>query len=72
MGFDSKYHQPRSFMLRLKQDYAPQILGLLNNHMRIPMYLSQGKLVLLSKNKDQAELENIRPIVVKSNETEIL
>ena len=42
--------------------------------MSIPKYLYEGRLVPLSKNKgkDQAELKDIRPIVVRSNLAKIL
>ena len=47
---------------------------LLNDPMRIPKYLYEGRLVPLSKNKgkDQAELKDIRPIVVRSHVAKIL
>ena len=44
--------------------------------MDIPQYLYEGRLVPLSKNKgkdqDQAELKDIRPIVVRSHVAKIL
>ena len=42
--------------------------------MSIPKYLYEGRLVPLSKNKgmDQAELKDIRPIVVRSHLAKIL
>ena len=42
--------------------------------MSIPQYLYEGRLVPLSKNKgkDQAELKDIRPIVVRSHVAKIL
>ena len=42
--------------------------------MRVPKYLYEGRLVPLSKNKgkDQAELKDIRPIVVRSHVAKIL
>ena len=42
--------------------------------MRIPNYLYEGRLVHLSKNKvkDQAELKDIHPIVVRSHVAKIL
>ena len=42
--------------------------------MRMPKYLYEGRLVPLSKNKgkDQAELKDIRPIVVRSHVAKIL
>ena len=42
--------------------------------MSVPQYLFEGRLVPLSKNKgkDQAELKDIRPIVVRSNVAKIL
>ena len=51
-----------------------QILGLLTNPLKIPKYLYEGRLVPLSKNKgkDQAELKDIRPIVVRSHVAKIL
>ena len=51
-----------------------QILGLLKNTRKIPKYLYEGRLVPLSKNKgmDQAELKDIRPIVVRSHVAKIM
>ena len=42
--------------------------------MRMPKYLYEGRLVPLSKNKgkDQAELKDIRPIVVRSHVVKVL
>ena len=42
--------------------------------MAIPNYLNEGRLVPLSKNKglDQAELKDIRPIVVRSHLAKIM
>ena len=42
--------------------------------MRMPKYLYEGWLVPLSKNKgkDQAELKDIRPIVVRSHVAKVL
>ena len=42
--------------------------------MRMPKYLYEGRLVPLSKNKakDQAELKDIRPIVVRSHVAKVL
>jgi hypothetical protein len=59
---------------RLTAEISAQILGLLNNPMRIPRYLYEGRLVPLSKNKgkDQAELKDIRPIVVRSHVSKIM
>ena len=53
---------------------SAQILGLLNKPMSVPKYLYEGRLVPLSKNKgkDQAELKDIRPIVVRSHLAKIL
>jgi Reverse transcriptase (RNA-dependent DNA polymerase) len=51
-----------------------QLTDLLNNHQEIPRYLSEGRLIPLSKNKgkDQATLNDIRPIVVRSHLAKIL
>ena len=51
-----------------------QILGLLGKPQKIPKYLYEGRLVPLYKNKgmDQAELKDIRPIVVRSHVAKIL
>ena len=59
---------------RLTQEITAQITSLLNNPMSIPKYLYEGRLVPLSKNKgmDQAELKDIRPIVVRSHAAKIL
>ena len=50
------------------------ILDLLNDPASIPEYLYDGRLVPLSKNKglNQAELKDIRPIVVRSHVAKIL
>ena len=42
---------------------------MLNESVDIPVYLNEGHLVLLSKNKgnDQALLKDIRPIIVRSH-----
>ena len=42
---------------------------MLNEHVEIPEYLNEGRLVPLSKNKgiDQALLKDIRPIIVRSH-----
>ena len=47
---------------------------MLGNPQAIPRYLYEGRLVPLSKNKgkDQAELKDIRPIVVRSHVAKIL
>ena len=59
---------------RLTQEISARILGLLKKLMSIPKYLYEGRLVPLSKNKgkDQAELKDIRPIVVRSHVAKIL
>ena len=51
-----------------------QILGMLRDPSSIPGYLCEGRLVPLSKNKgkDQAELKDIRPIVVRSHVAKIM
>ena len=56
------------------QDIIAQILGILGNPQAILKYLHEGRLVPLSKNKgkDQAELKEIRPIVVRSHVAKIL
>jgi len=73
-GFDGTILKPGDLSHRLTQEIAAQILGLLNNPMSIPRYLYEGRLVPLSKNKgkDQAELKDIRPIVVRSHVAKIL
>jgi len=73
-GFDGTILRPGDTSHRLTQEIAAQILGLLNDPMSIPQYLYEGRLVPLSKNKgkDQAELKDIRPIVVRSHVAKIL
>ena len=73
-GFDDTILKPRDTTNQLTQEIAAQLLGLLNNPMSIPKYLYEGRLVPLSKNKgkDQAELKDIRPIVVRSHLAKIL
>jgi hypothetical protein len=73
-GFDGTVLKPGDPSHRLTQEIAALILGLLNNPMSIPKYLYEGRLVPLSKNKgkDQAELKDIRPIVVRSHIAKIL
>ena len=73
-GFDGTVLKPGDPSHRLTQEIAALILGLLNNPMSIPKYLFEGRLVPLSKNKgkDQAELKDIRPIVVRSHIAKIL
>ena len=73
-GFDGTILRPGDPSHRLTVGIQAQILGLLNNPMRIPKYLYEGRLVPLSKNKgkDQAELKDIRPIVVRSHVAKIL
>ena len=73
-GFDGTILKPGDPSHRLTMEISAQILGLLNNPMRIPRYLYEGRLVPLSKNKgkDQAELKDIRPIVVRSHVAKIL
>ena len=73
-GFDGTILKPRDPADQLTQEIAAQLLSLLNNPMSIPKYLYEGRLVPLSKNKgkDQAELKDIRPIVVRSHLAKIL
>ena len=68
-GFDGCMLKPGDAMHWLTQEITAQITSLLNNPMSIPKYLYEGRLVPLSKNKgmDQAELKDIRPIVVRSH-----
>ena len=73
-GFDGTILKPGDATHRLTQEVTAQILGLLGNPQAIPKYLYDGRLVPLSKNKgkDQAELKDIRPIVVRSHVAKIL
>jgi len=73
-GFDGTFLKPGDPSHRLTAQVSAQILRLLNEPMRIPKYLYEGRLVPLSKNKgkDQAELKDIRPIVVRSHLAKIL
>ena len=73
-GFDGTILRPGDTSHRLTQEISARILGLLNKPMSIPQYLYEGRLVPLSKNKgkDQAELKDIRPIVVRSHVAKIL
>ena len=73
-GFDGSILKPDDPSHPPTQVLSAQILGLLNKPMSIPKYLYEGRLVPLSKNKgkDQAELKDIRPIVVKSHLAKIL
>ena len=73
-GFDGTILKPGDASHRLTQEVTAQILGLLGNPQAIPKYLYEGRLVPLSKNKgkDQAELKDIRPIVVRSHIAKIL
>jgi hypothetical protein len=73
-GFDGTILRPGDTTHRLTQEISAQILRLLNDPMDIPQYLYEGRLVPLSKNKgkDQAELKDIRPIVVRSHVAKIL
>jgi hypothetical protein len=73
-GFDGTILKPGDPSHRLTAQVSAQILRLLNDPMRIPKYLYEGRLVPLSKNKgkDQAELKDIRPIVVRSHVAKIL
>ena len=73
-GFDGTILKPGDTSHRLTQEIAAQILGLLNDPTTIPKYLYEGRLVPLSKNKgkDEAELKDIRPIVVRSHVAKIL
>ena len=72
--FDGTILRPGDHSHRLKQKVTSQILGLLNDPASIPKYLYEGRLVPLSKKKgmDQAELKDIRPIVVRSHLAKIL
>jgi hypothetical protein len=73
-GFDGSILKPGDPSHQLTQVLSAQVLGLLNKPMSIPKYLYEGRLVPLSKNKgkDQAELKDIRPIVVRSHVAKIL
>ena len=73
-GFDGCMLKPDDATHRLTQEITAQITTLLKNPMSIPEYLYEGRLVPLSKNKgmDQAELKDIRPIVVRSHIAKIL
>ena len=73
-GFDGTILKPGDATHRLTQEISAQILGLLNDPTSIPKYLYEGRLVPLSKNKgkDEAELKDIRPIVVRSHVAKIL
>jgi hypothetical protein len=73
-GFDGTILQPGNLTHRPTQVITGQILGLLTNPQKIPKYLYEGRLVPLSKNKgkDQAELKDIRPIVVRSHVAKIM
>ena len=73
-GFDGTILQPGKPDHRLTLVITGQILGLLGNPQKIPKYLYEGRLVPLSKNKgkDQAELKDIRPIVVRSHVAKIM
>ena len=73
-GFDGSILKPGEPSHQLTQFLSAQVLGLLNKPMSIPKYLYEGRLVPLSKNKgkDQAELKDIRPIVVRSHLAKIL
>ena len=73
-GFDGSILKPGDPSHPPTQALSAQILGLLNKPMSIPKYLYEGRLVPLSKNKgkDQAELKDIRPIVVRSHLAKIL
>ena len=73
-GFNGTILQPGNPDHRLTQVITGQILGLLGNPQKIPKYLYEGRLVPLSKNKgkDQAELKDIRPIVVRSHVAKIM
>ena len=73
-GFDGTILKPGDASHRLTQEITAQILGLLNDPTSIPEYLYEGRLVPLSKNKgkDEAELKDIKPIVVRSHVAKIL
>ena len=72
-GFDSTILRPGDPSHGLTAQVIAQILRLLNNPMRMPKYLYEGRLVPMSKNKgkDQAELKDIRPIVVRSHAAKV-
>ena len=73
-GFDGTILKPGDASHRLTQEITAQILGLINDPTTIPKYLYEGRLVPLSKKKgkDEAELKDIRPIVVRSHVANIL
>ena len=73
-GFDGCMLRPGDASHQLTQDITAQITSLLNNPMSIQKNLNEGRFVPLSKNKgmDQAELKDIRPIVVRSHVAKIL
>ena len=73
-GFDGSILKPGDPSHQLTQVLSAQVLGLLKKPMSISKYLYEGRLVPLSKNKgkDQAELKNIRPIVLTSHLAKIL
>ena len=73
-GFDGTILRPGDPSHRHTQEVTAQILSLLKDPASIPKYLYEGRLVPLSKNKgmDQAELKDIRPIVVRSHLAKIL
>ena len=73
-GFDGIILRPGDATHRLTQNITFKILGLLKDPSSIPLYLYDGRLVPLSKNKglDQAELKDIQPIVVRSRVAKIL
>ena len=73
-GFDGSILKPGDTSRLLTQVLSVKILGLLNKPMSIPKYLYEGRLVPLFKNKgkNQAELKEIRPIVVRSHLAKIL
>ena len=73
-GFDGRILKPGNVLHRLTQEISAHILGLLSNPAAIPKYHNEGRLVPLPKNKgkDEAELKDIRPIVVQSHLAKIL
>ena len=73
-GFDGSILKPGDASHRLTQEISAHILGLLSEPAAIHKYLYEGRLVPLSKNKDkdEAELKDIRPIVVRSHLAKIL
>ena len=74
LGPDGSILKPGDASHLFTREITAQILGLLSNPAVIPKYLYEGRLVPLSKNKgkDEAELKDIRAIVVRSHLAKIL